>query len=552
MSTPSLGQSLGLAGVVQSPAWAPSGAFRVIVAPGVRCFQRLRFAGKALVISLSFMLPMIALILGLLVTQARDARQARMDATRQHVEVAHGVLVWAHGLEQSGQLSRAEAQDLAKRAVAALRYDRVEYFWINDMEPRVVMHPVNPKLDGQPAGDIRDPNGFALFRGFVDKVRSEGEGFVAYQWPRPGSDEPVDKLSYVKGFAPWGWVIGSGIYVDDLRASEWRRWKWVGGVSLLALLVSGYLFFSFYCVMSSGLRETREHLQAIARGDLTRTPQPHGSDETAQLLFDLRAMQDALRHMVEQVRASSDRIVQASAEIAAGAHDLSARTEATASNLEESAASMEQIVAAVQSGSSLLDEAARTARDSARGAIAGGRVMQDVERTMADIRQSSQRIGEIIGTIDGIAFQTNILALNAAVEAARAGEHGRGFAVVAGEVRSLAQRSAAAAREIKALIDASVAQVGAGAQVVVQAGQAMRDIVTSAERVDRLLEQVANGAQEQHAGIAQVGQALQELDRMTQQNAALVEQTAAATASLRQLAQSLAQEVDRFVLPQRA
>ncbi len=546
-----LGQPVVLTTPAQ-PSFGPrSVAFHAILSPGVRCFQRLRFAGKALLISVSFMLPMVALILGLLANQAREARQARMDATRQHVEVAHGVLVWAHGLEQSGQLSRAAAQDLAKRTVAALRYDGSEYFWINDMQPRVVMHPINPKLEGQPAGDIRDPNGFALFQGFVDQVRRAGEGFVAYQWPRPGSSEPVDKLSYVKGFEPWGWVIGSGIYVDDLRAAEWQRWQWAGGISLLALIVSGYLFFSFYCVMDAGLRETREHLQAIARGDLTRAPQPRGSDETAQLLLDLRTMQDALCHMVERVRESSTQIVQASAEIAAGAHDLSARTEATAANLEESAASMEQIVATVQSGSALLGEAAQTARDSARSAGAGGQVMQDVERTMADIRQSSQRIGEIIGTIDGIAFQTNILALNAAVEAARAGEHGRGFAVVADEVRSLAQRSAAAAREIKALIDASMAQVGAGAQVVAQAGQAMRDIVASAERVDRLLDQVAHGAAEQDAGIAQVGQSLQELDRMTQQNAAMVEQTAAAAASMRQLAQSLAQEVDRFVLPMR-
>lgn len=175
-----LGQPVVLTTPAQ-PSFGPrSVAFHAILSPGVRCFQRLRFAGKALLISMSFMLPMVALILGLLANQAREARQARMDATRQHVEVAHGVLVWAHGLEQSGQLSRAAAQDLAKRTVAALRYDGSEYFWINDMQPRVVMHPINPKLDGQPAGDIRDPNGFALFQGFVDQVRRAGEGFVAY------------------------------------------------------------------------------------------------------------------------------------------------------------------------------------------------------------------------------------------------------------------------------------------------------------------------------------------------------------------------------------
>ena len=263
-------------------------------------------------------------------------------------------------------------------------------------------------------------------------------------------------------------------------------------------------------------------------------------------------MQDSLRDMVRRVRGSSDKIVHSSSEIAAGAMDLSARTESAAASLEQSAASMDQISATVKSNSANTDEAARVAQRNAEAAVAGGEVMQQVVRTMEGIRNSSTQIGEIIGTIDGIAFQTNILALNAAVEAARAGEQGRGFAVVAGEVRTLAQRSAEAAREIKALIGSSVEQVRSGTAVVQQAGTRIEDIVASSRRMHELLSVVAVGTREQTTGIGQIGQAVQDLDRVTQQNATLVEQTAAASSAMRDQAQALAEQVARFNLPAHA
>jgi len=518
-------------------------------APGVRLFRNLRFAAKALIISLAFVLPLVALIGWELWTEGHDALQARMDATRQHVEVAHGVLAWAHGQETAGVLSREQAQALAKKAIAQLRYDGAEYFWINDMHPRVVMHPIKPELDGKDVGGMKDPNGLPLFQAFVDQVRKHGKGFVGYQWPKPGSDKPVDKLSYVQGFEPWGWIIGSGVYVGDLQQAQWQR-LWVsGGVVMAALLVAGYLFLSFYRVMDGGLKETRRHLRAMTDGDLTTSPSPWGRDEAAQLMLDLRAMQDSLRGMVLRVRQSSSQIVHSSSEIASGALDLSARTESAAASLQQSAASMEEIAATVSNTAEHTDEASRVARQNADVAAEGGRVMQDVVATMDGIRASSARIGEIIGTIDSIAFQTNILALNAAVEAARAGEQGRGFAVVAAEVRTLAQRSAGAAREIKTLIGSSVEQVEAGTGIVRRAGETIAAIVSSSQRVDQLLGQVSCGAREQSLGVSQIGEAVQELDRMTQQNAALVEQTAAASAAMKDQAQTLAVEVARFRLP---
>jgi methyl-accepting chemotaxis protein len=518
-------------------------------APGVRLFRCLRFASKAAIILTACVLPFLVLLGWQLWAEADAAERSRMDATRQHVEIAHGVLVWAHAQETSGALTRAQAQQQARQALAGLRYDTSEYFWVNDMQQRMVMHAAKPDLDGKDMSGMKDPNGLALFEAFVRTVRESGQGFVRYQWPRPGSDRPVDKLSYVKGFEPWGWVLGSGIYVDDLRAATARRLQvdglWVAGVLMLA----AYLFLSFYRVMDGGLQETRRHLRAMTDGDLTTSPAPWGRDEAAALMLDLKAMQDSLRGMVQRVRRSSDDIVHSSSEIATGAMDLSSRTEQAAANIEESAAAMEQISATVHKTSANTGEVARMARHNAEVASSGGQVMGQVVHTMDGIRAASARIGEIIGTIDGIAFQTNILALNAAVEAARAGEHGRGFAVVAAEVRTLAQRSAEAAREIRGLVGSTVEQVAGGADIVGRAGEAIDEIVRSSQRVNELLAEIATGAHEQSTGIGQIGQAVHDLDRMTQQNAALVEQTAAASSAMKEQAHMLSREVMRFRLP---
>ncbi len=518
-------------------------------APGIRLFRALRFRAKAAIISLAFVLPLLGLIAWQLTHQAALSLEARKDATRQHVEIAHGILEAAHRQEVSGALSREAAQALAKQTIKGLRYDGAEYFWINDMRPHVVMHPTKPELDGQDASSIKDPNGLAVFQAFVATVRKQGRGFVEYQWPRPGSDKPVDKVSFVQGFEPWGWVIGSGIYVSDLQQAIRLQLAWMGAIVLGALLLAGYLFLSFYRVMEGGLNETRRHLRAMTAGDLTTSPSPWGRDEAARLMYDLRDMQQSLRQMVLNVRRSSTEIVHSSSEVASGALDLSARTEQAAANLEESAASMEQITATVKNSADRASEAAAVAAGNAAVATDGGQIMRTVVQTMDGIRTSSTRIGDIIGTIDSIAFQTNILALNAAVEAARAGEQGRGFAVVASEVRSLAQRSAQAAKEIKDLIGTSVEQVNAGARVVQDAGAKMDEIVSASGRVSSLLGEIADGSREQSLGVAQIGQAVNELDRMTQQNAALVEQTAAAAAAMKDQAQALAHEVDRFKLP---
>ena len=320
-----------------------------------------------------------------------------------------------------------------------------------------------------------------------------------------------------------------------------------GTVGLVVLVVVP-LTLANSASITGPIAQAAELAGSIADGDLTREVTVHGKDETAQLLGALQRMQLSLRSLVGQVHEASDSIRNASGEVASGNADLSQRTEQAASSLQQTASSMEQLTGTVRNSADSARQASQLAASAASVAQRGGTVVMQVVATMDEINASSKKIADIIGTIDGIAFQTNILALNAAVEAARAGEQGRGFAVVASEVRSLAQRSAEAAREIKALIGASVERVDAGSQLVHEAGSTMTEIMASVQRVTDIIGEISAAAGEQSSGIGQVNGAVTQLDQMTQQNAALVEQSAAAAESLREQAERLAGVVGTFKL----
>jgi methyl-accepting chemotaxis protein len=318
--------------------------------------------------------------------------------------------------------------------------------------------------------------------------------------------------------------------------------------TLLAVMVAGGLGFAWFIARSivDPLQRAVGSAGRIASGDLTERIDTTGRDETADLLRAMSGMQASLRKVVGEVRTGVDAFTTASAQIAAGNQDLSGRTEEQASSLQETASSMEQLTGTVTQTADNARQANQLAASASTAAGRGGEVVGQVVETMHQISASSQRIADIIGTIDGIAFQTNILALNAAVEAARAGEQGRGFAVVAGEVRSLAQRSAEAAREIKRLITDSVEKVDAGSRLVDEAGQSMREIVSQVRRVTDLVGEITSASEEQSSGIGQVNQAIAQMDQVTQQNAALVEESAAAAQSLSHQAQKLAEVVAVF------
>jgi methyl-accepting chemotaxis protein len=384
----------------------------------------------------------------------------------------------------------------------------------------------------------------------VERYAELAEALVRGERRREPLDQFQEGQAAVKGlFAIYDEALPA---LDGMLAKRLDTLRQQRAVTLLAvaagLLLSGYLFEAFRRDMARGLRALTVQLDRMRSGDLGAAPALSGRDEVVDVMHALEDMRLGLCAIVSQVRQAAQALLTGAGSVSAGAGDLSSRTEANAAALEETAASMEQIGVTVRHTAEHSRDAAALARRNAAVATEGGSLVSAVVTTMTEVQQSSDRIGAIIGTIDGIAFQTNILALNAAVEAARAGDQGKGFAVVASEVRSLARRSATAAREIKDLIGLSLASVGQCNERVQTAGRTMAELVANAERINALLADIANGAAEQSAGIGHIGSAVQELDTSTQRNARLVQETAGTAADMRAQAERLSSEVARFQL----
>ena len=501
----------------------------------------------------SAVLAMLALVAILMVSERSLILQERQASVRQAVETAHGVIAHYHAQATKGTITDDEAKQRAMAAVRALRYNGNEYFWINDMHPKVVMHPIVPDMEGKDQSQRKDSTGKYLYMEFVKVVQKDGAGFVDYLWPKPGSDVPVEKASFVKGFAPWGWIVGSGVYVDTVQATFFSRLGRLGEAGAVTLLLALGLGMIGFWIARSILRQLGGEpallnaiTRSIAQGDLAVDIPP--STNESSVIHGIQTMRDNVASIVMRVRQGSESVATASAEIAQGNHDLSSRTEQQASALEETAASMEELSSTVRQNADNARQANQLAVSASSVAQQGGDVVAQVVETMKGINTSSQKIADIIGVIDGIAFQTNILALNAAVEAARAGEQGRGFAVVASEVRSLAGRSAEAAKEIKNLISASVERVEQGNAQVDKAGATMTEVVAAIRRVTDIMGEISAASSEQSTGVAQVGEAVTQMDHATQQNAALVEQMAAAASSLNGQAGELVESVAVFKL----
>ncbi|MBC7941642.1 MAG: cache domain-containing protein, partial [Chitinophagaceae bacterium] len=505
-------------------------------------FRSLSIAKKLGLFTFSALVGIVVLTALFLVSERKLVMEERQVSVRQVVESAHGVLVHFHALAAKGTLTEEQAQQQAMQAIRGLRYSGTEYFWINDMQPRMLMHPINPALENKDLSENKDPTGKRLFVEFVNMVKTNEAGFVPYLWAKPGSDKPVPKVSYVKGFKPWGWVLGSGVYVDTVDAAIMKR---LASFSVAALALAAVLLAIGWAISRGLLRQlggepghAADITRRIAEGDLAVAIDLKKADRSS-LLHAIKGMRDALAKVVGEVRSGTDTIATASGQIAAGNHDLSSRTEEQASSLQQTAASMEELTSTVKQNADNARQANQLAVSASEVAVRGGSVVSQVVDTMGSINASSRKIVDIIGVIDGIAFQTNILALNAAVEAARAGEQGRGFAVVASEVRNLAQRSAAAAKEIKTLIGDSVDKVEEGSKQVAEAGKTMNEIVDSVRRVTDIMGEITAASQEQTSGIEQINQAITQMDQVTQQNAALVEQASAAAQSLQEQAGSL-------------
>ena len=495
----------------------------------------------------------VAGLLALTIMSSLDGRgllmQARERALGDEVATATSLIDSYRQRAAKGEFNETEAQRQAMQALSALRWNNgTGYVYVFDSNLVMRMHPIMPQRDGNSIRDDHDSTGKYLYREMLAADRQDGHGLTEYMWPMPGAKGDQHKITYTSYYKPWDLHVAAGAYFVDINATFRemliRRFIRAGIVALLVLLVVGESMRSIRRSIGGEPSVALAIASRIADGDL------HHDGTTAavpgSLLDALERMRSKLTDVVGEVQHSAQSVTSAAQQIARGNDDLSYRTQEQASSLEETAASMEEMTSTVKQSADNAQHASQLAVAMRAQAERGGDVAARASSAMQDIQQASTQIADIVGLIDEIAFQTNLLALNAAVEAAHAGEHGRGFAVVADEVRNLAQRSARAAKEIKTLISDSVDKVQAGTQLVNESGRALTGIIGSVKKVVDIVDEISAASQEQSSGIEQVNRAVMQMDEVTQQNAALVEEAAAAARAMQEQADRLHAQMGYF------
>lgn len=492
------------------------------------------------------------------------------------MQSAAGILKHFHSLESAGSLSREEAQKQAMEVVRGLRYDAQEYFWINDQTPVMLMHPMNAKLEGQNLSGFKDPDGKALFNEMVAITSSQGAGQVDYRWPKPGATDPVPKISYVELFQPWGWIIGSGVYVDDVQV-EFRA-QAVKAISiglLIALLLTGLVVLITRSIVQP-LQAAVDAMASISsgEGDLTRNLDTHGRDELTALATYFNAFTAKLRHVIRQMLDSAGSLDQAARSLGDIYSEAQRHSQQQAQQMELVATAINEVTYGVQDVAKNAEHASsemHTAEDQA------SQGQQNIEASLRQIDQlsgtidkaveviqslasESTQIGSVLEVIRSIAEQTNLLALNAAIEAARAGEQGRGFAVVADEVRLLAQRTQQSTAEIQGMIERLQGNSEAAVKVInessrasqltveqaSQAGESLAQIAQSLRNLTGLNASIASATLQQSHVVEDINQNVTQTAALAHNTAEAAEQSSAASQHLKQLADQLNRLLGQF------
>ncbi|MGU7775722.1 methyl-accepting chemotaxis protein [Burkholderia sp. MR1-5-21] len=500
--------------------------------------------------------PSLLCLVCLTVVDAYRTREIRLEERKADLghatELALAVVKTFADQARAGAMTLDDAKKKAMDAVRNMRYGgSTGYFTILSPEAVVLMHPIKAELQGKNMIGLKDPNGVAIYQDVLDQIKRDGKGFTRYSFAKPGSSDVLPKISYNAAYQPWDWIFTTGVYVDDIDAAFHTTLYGSFGllvvVAALLSLVVGLINRGVLRTIGGEPVHVAKVVGQIAEGDL-QPPIDTKTIDGNSVLHAVVGMQRRLAATIGSIRTGAESVTVASREIASGNTDLSARTEEQAASLEETASSMTQLTETVKQNADNARQANALATRATDVADAGNEAVQGMVQTIDHINSSSSKISEITGTIEGIAFQTNILALNAAVEAARAGEQGRGFAVVASEVRSLAQRSAAAAKEIEELISSSVQMIQDGAKQASEVGATMGEVKRAIKQVSDIVGEIAAASEEQSRGIEQVNQAVNQMDEVTQQNAALVEQAAAAAQSLEEQARNLGDAMSVFKL----
>ncbi len=522
--------------------------------------------------------------------------EQKRNELRQLVESAVAVAGSYHERAEAGEMSMEEAQRAALAAIGAMRYNDVEYFWVNDMGPVMVMHPIKPELDGQDLSGFKDPAGFHLFNAFVETVKAQQAGFVGYLWPKPGEEQPVPKESFVQGFAPWGWVIGTGVYIDNLNAIFWQKATLEAGMIALILVVMGAISLFMARSITKPINGMSNAMRTLAGGDLdVAVPGVGRHDEIGEMAEAVevfkknaieakrleaesraaekraeeekrRAMQSfaddfeaKVKSVVETVSQTATQMQTTAKSMTSAAGETEQQAASAAAASEEASTNVQTVAAATEELSSSIEEISRQVSRSLETANVAVNNARQTNGKVEGLVDAAQKIGDVVKLIQDIAEQTNLLALNATIEAARAGEAGKGFAVVANEVKSLATQTAKATEEISQ-------QIGEIQGATTDAASAIRSIGETVEQINEIAGSISAAVEEQGAATQEIARNVQQASQGTKQvagNVTAVSQTAAQTGgsanqvlaaagNLADQSETLRREVDSFIAQIRA